>query len=1058
MTNEQIIAAGQQIYDETEVGANTSERIGGVIRGIGQRLATRDTEVDEALTQLANQNAGIDAKNGYYTNSQAASESALTVTAPEYVLSAGGNIRIKMAHSKSVSSVTLNINGTGAKALYYNGEPVSPENTWQDNETIVVYYDGEKYLATNSLGGGGGNGDAENVHYDNTESGLSATNAQDAIDSIADKTQRLTTLDIINTNLVNPSEIEQGIHYTSAGAQSTYQNFATSGYIPVEKGKTYTLYAPLANGEQGNPVTISAFDSNKNSLGYLYGKDSNSTGGTRVYTVKDSWTVDVKYIRITGVSNTSAGSSDAYKLFGCFEGEDIPFEEWHEASRQLQYNDRISFEDKDDDTLVNKGDVIEAITPLQEGIEELQDVKDVADMLEKYSDVTTNLVVPSEIEQDIHYTSAGARSQNQNFATSGYIPVEKGKTYTLYAPLANGGQGNPVTICAFDSNKNSLGYLYGKDSNSTGGTHVYTVKDSWTVDVKYIRITGASNTIAGNDVYKLFGCFEGEDVPFEEWHEAVQTVLINDDGDYDNKPLNAITTKSDVIRAIEKSKEQDTSAEGVVKFRYEAISTEVGAAGTPSIKIYDNDNNYILASLDKKRNAYYGGNHIFNFLVIKYNGVTNIVGDDVPPLIYFPTSQRDDYGGNHAASVTRLNAPNHGLNNTDIGKTFVHSDGFNVVLMRVVDADNIIISRDGTRPGTVPNGEITINNTNYTISTSTANSPYLCPVEQNLTQTILLNGKEEVTEDGDYTCDYLDIVEDYDVNMPTEIIGVIKDRIKDGVGSPDDPSYVTPNSLFHIRNTYRFLPNMGCIIFKTFTAETNINVYAIMCTQSTYSFHWKINNVEVDTMVYLPNSTHNQNTIVPSSSQDKRNNENIYVAPTLWDSSKYMIVDDNTWADQNNPVNRVICKTPAGTANQSGYVVGYDRSLGVGKSLGNYTNAPINLSNDGKIYPHGLKERILNEGDSVTIVMYRMYFRPDLQPEGRICEYHYELNGKLVVYLDYSDSINDVIVIDDKWDNKPIEVVESRRVTLLTDMYNGGIRVRSSYVNGETSFMVVRVG
>ena len=84
--------------------------------------------------------------------------------------------------------------------------------------------------------------------------------------------------------------------------------------------------------------------------------------------------------------------------------------------------------------------------------------------------------------------------------------------------------------------------------------------------------------------------------------------------------------------------------------------------------------------------------------------------------------------------------------------------------------------------------------------------------------------------------------------------------------------------------------------------------------------------------------------------------------------------------------------------------------------------------------------------------------QPHRQPQGRICEYHYELNEKLYVYLDYSDSINDVIVIDEKWDNKPIEVIESRNVTLLTDMYNGGIRVRSAYVNGETAFMVMRVG
>ena len=38
MTNQEIINVGQQIYDETNVGANTSERVGGVIKGIGQNL------------------------------------------------------------------------------------------------------------------------------------------------------------------------------------------------------------------------------------------------------------------------------------------------------------------------------------------------------------------------------------------------------------------------------------------------------------------------------------------------------------------------------------------------------------------------------------------------------------------------------------------------------------------------------------------------------------------------------------------------------------------------------------------------------------------------------------------------------------------------------------------------------------------------------------------------------------------------------------------------------------------------------------------------------------
>lgn len=988
---------------------------------------------------------------GYYNCSTAGATAAKTVQATGYVLTNGGNIRIKMTHANTASSgVTLQIGSAAAKDLYYNDSPVTDENTWEDNETIVVYYDGTKYLATNSLGGS--NGDAENVHYDNTESGLSATNVQDALDSIADKTNRLTTLDNLNTNLVIDPEttVEQGF-YSEQGVLSTTgvgPNFNHTDFIPVEYGKTYRLYAPTSDGTQGNARTVAAFNDSKVALANAGGQD------VSVYTIPNS---NVKYIIITGHKNGSK------KLFGCFEGENAQFKEWmEEETHQLQYNDGISFEDKDDDTLVNKGDVEAALTPLQEGIEEFQDVKDVTDMFEKYSDVSPNLVVnpATTVTQGSYYTHNAVLYNGEagiNFACTDFIPVEYGKKYTVYAPrvdeedLIDGIGGGARFISAFDENK------VGINGAGVQKSKQYTVSNS---NVKYIVISGSSNSKVGNEnAHQYFGCFEGENITFEKWYESTQVVLMDAIGDYESKPLKSVVTKADVIQAIEDSKEQDVSSEGKMQFRYEAVATMSSLVNNlPAIKIYlaNAVDNYMLITLDKNRTSYYGGNHIFNFIAIKYNGVSSTVGDDVPPLMYYTSGgSLNDYGGNHANAVTRLTAPNHDLNNTDIGKTFAHSGGFNVVLLRVVDSDNIIISKDADSPTTVPNGTITINNTEFAINGTNTGTPYLCPVEQqNFTQTILLNGNEEVTEDGDYTCDYLDIVEEYDVNMPTEIIGVIKAR----VGSEDEPSYETQDSFFHIRNTYRFLPNMGCLIFKTFTALTNINILACLGTQSTFPFGWKIGNNSIGTYIYLPNSTHNESTITPTSANGFRSNENNYVSPTSWDNTIYLVVDSNTWADANNPVNRVVCITPPDAASQCGYAVGYDRSMGVGKSLGNFTDKPLNIAKLGKIYPYSIAGREVVNGDTFTIVMYRMLFRPDLQPEGRICEYHYELNGKLVVYLDYSSGINDVIVIDEKWDNKPIEVVESRNVTLLTDMYNGGIRVRSTYVNGETSFMVVRVG
>ena len=172
MTNEEIIQRGQLINDETEPAQNTSERVGGVIKGIGQNLADKDTAI-----------AAEAARNGYYQCT--VNSNQLAVTAPRFTLPAhGGNIRIKMS-APATGACTLNINGTGAKALLYNGAAVSSVNTWEQNEIISVFYDPSgsgQYLASNSQGGGG---KAEKIKYDNSQSGIASENVQGALDEVS---------------------------------------------------------------------------------------------------------------------------------------------------------------------------------------------------------------------------------------------------------------------------------------------------------------------------------------------------------------------------------------------------------------------------------------------------------------------------------------------------------------------------------------------------------------------------------------------------------------------------------------------------------------------------------------------------------------------------------------------------------------------------------------------------------------------------------------------------------------------------------------------------------
>ena len=106
--------------------------------------------------------ARVLAMMGYYECSTAEGTAAKVVSASGYALTSGGCIRIKMSNANKANNVTLNINSTGAKALYYDGAQASATNTWEAGEVLEVYYDGTQYQCA-SGGGGGKFATGENV-------------------------------------------------------------------------------------------------------------------------------------------------------------------------------------------------------------------------------------------------------------------------------------------------------------------------------------------------------------------------------------------------------------------------------------------------------------------------------------------------------------------------------------------------------------------------------------------------------------------------------------------------------------------------------------------------------------------------------------------------------------------------------------------------------------------------------------------------------------------------------------------------------------------------------
>ena len=214
MTNQEIKTTGQTIAQETQIGGNTAGRVGGVIEGIGVALDNKD------------------AANGYYQAT--INGGSISVNAPNYLLGTSGNLRLKMPAAGTTAS-TLTIGNANAVQLWYNGAAVSSDNTWEADEIISVFYDGTRFMASNSQGGGG---KAEKIKYNNSQSGLAAENVQGAIDEVDDELKN-SIYDVQLVNISSSYTISNGQAYGNVGSvinTNTDRNFSKV-YIAKDDNK-----------------------------------------------------------------------------------------------------------------------------------------------------------------------------------------------------------------------------------------------------------------------------------------------------------------------------------------------------------------------------------------------------------------------------------------------------------------------------------------------------------------------------------------------------------------------------------------------------------------------------------------------------------------------------------------------------------------------------------------------------------------------------------------------------------------------------------------------------
>lgn len=185
--------------------------------------------------------------------------------------------------------------------------------------------------------------------------------------------------------------------------------------------------------------------------------------------------------------------------------------------------------------------------------------------------------------------------------------------------------------------------------------------------------------------------------------------------------------------------------------------------------------------------------------------------------------------------------------------------------------------------------------------------------------------------------------------------------------------------------------------------------------------------------------------------------DNNFVTPALWDVVNSVNVNSDYWSDINNPVNRVLS-----FSQNVCFSIGYIKTTGVGKMLKDLTSSTFELrgAGAGKIYPHGVDRNavgtLVGSSDIYTGVLYKCYSQK--LSGNRISFYHFPVEGKEYVFVDYSQSCIDKIEIGDEFNGKQVSAVEFNNVSIKSDVYNNGIDVVVNHVNDQTSYAVFTIG
>ncbi len=419
-------------------------------------------------------------------------------------------------------------------------------------------------------------------------------------------------------------------------------------------------------------------------------------------------------------------------------------------------------------------------------------------------------------------------------------------------------------------------------------------------------------------------------------------------------------------------------------------------------------------------------------------------GDD------YPASAVTGYGylgGNHGSSSARkLEIPDHGMTQKDIGAKLTDASGFAWVIVAMMDKDNVMIHPESKKAGFPQfkhHKDEPLFREGKPVLFKSSTMTQLIPGSRVNSIEFFVDGKAPLPDKTVVSCGAVDMVIDVDAILPDAVV----ERIANEPGKTPDLVAKDLPAMFNLHAVYSFQPSAACVISAKYTIKHAIAGF----TLHGLTFGWNS----------LFESAKNQEFYIPKLKPltiegVPYNFSEIYRMPEVWKI--------------NHTLSRSDCLNPEDPPDRFIRIVGNERreyGIALGCSLFAGATAKENKAvdrpnsyffwNTKKMYPLFATIVPAEPGTTKEMILYRQYFDPNREPAATSLYYHKQKTSQVVYFDCHQPLQNKTISLPKEFSGKTISVIEKTpSVTLHTSETVSVDGVRLS-VEGNYGYIVLKL-